>query len=156
MMRRTSNSYLSLPARRSTGKPTHRLREGSAQRLFLKSGFRLPGELLGMSGGGKCGEEEEEDLDAFFSLPGSGKQFSILANAADWWQSNHKSFLSSFADENSGAFANARSDLAEVRKAPRATATHIDRVWGRPRQGRGGGLGCSRSGRDRSERGSSA
>ena len=27
-MRRTSNSYLSLPARRSTGKPGHRLREG--------------------------------------------------------------------------------------------------------------------------------
>ena len=104
-------------------------------RLFLKSGLRLPGELLGMSGGGKCGEEEEEDLDAFFSLPGSGKQFSILANAADWWQSNHKSFLSSFADEHRRAFANARSELAEVR---------------------GGGLGCSRSGRDRSERGSSA
>jgi hypothetical protein len=66
--------------------------------------------------GGKCGEEEE-DLDAFFSLPGSGKQFSILANAADWWQSNHKSFLSSFADEHHRAFANARSELAEVRSA---------------------------------------
>ena len=109
-----------------------------------------------MSGGGKCGEEEEEDLDAFFSLPGSGKQFSILANAADWWQSNHKSFLSSFADENSGAFANARSDLAEVRSelanGPRRRTSTVCGE-GRDRGGAGAWAVLDRAGRSGAAKG---
>ena len=66
---------------------------------------------------GKCADEED-DLDDFFSLPGTGKPVSILANAADWWQSSHKDFLSAFADEHHRAFANARSEHAEVCREP--------------------------------------